>query len=651
MESYENNKRNFDYYLYLYYKLLDSFKNFNKVIEKENDFQTKLLQVNQKYISFINWLKENGTIYEDLLNYPVAYGPLSLVGVSAKEEINHYKAILFVPKKIIINSHEILNKSYLSLFFKHRESILFSKSNILGLTLFLIFEYLKGEKSFFKPYIDMMDADSPLFWGEDELELLDDVGISDAINYQNEEINEYYDNMKIFVEKFVINSNFKIFFENLEEKEKSKDREKEYEGYFSIIKEFSKLYLINIDINKFKLFYNFVLSRNFSVNDNISQLVPFADNLNHSEVDVYYEYFDSLNFVSKLTLEFDDDFISKIKKTNHDLFYKNIFEKRDKNEKYEKQIELVEKIIKEKMKEEEESYESKEVKECHINNLKITNDTEKIIEDDIIDFEESDYFTICTGPKQIFSPNSQVYNFYGRYSNEYLISNYGFTKFLNKYDKLNFTMNYEKNGDLIFEKLIEYYFSKNYFIHVQFLVIKFNLKVRKICNKFIDFLRFLIVYEEMEDECELYKIANIKDKFDIDFEINVLNRALEILITSLTQKCRKFPIDEDIIELNDILNKKSKMSFEKLKVLKENSIKKLREYFAITFRITQKYIVLFHIKYLYLILKILNFSKINNVSVESSYESKYEDYETSDIEYDFNRKIIIKYFRHYKFNI
>ncbi len=647
----KNNKRNFDYYLYLYYKLLDSFKNFNKVIEKENDFQTKLLQVNQKYISFINWLKENGTIYEDLLNYPVAYGPLSLVGVSAKEEINHYKAILFVPKKIIINSHEILNKSYLSLFFKHRESILFSKSNILGLTLFLIFEYLKGEKSFFKPYIDMMDADSPLFWGEDELELLDDVGISDAINYQNEEINEYYDNMKIFVEKFVINSNFKIFFENLEEKEKSKDREKEYEGYFSIIKEFSKLYLINIDINKFKLFYNFVLSRNFSVNDNISQLVPFADNLNHSEVDVYYEYFDSLNFVSKLTLEFDDDFISKIKKTNHDLFYKNIFEKRDKNEKYEKQIELVEKIIKEKMKEEEESYESKEVKECHINNLKITNDTEKIIEDDIIDFEESDYFTICTGPKQIFSPNSQVYNFYGRYSNEYLISNYGFTKFLNKYDKLNFTMNYEKNGDLIFEKLIEYYFSKNYFIHVQFLVIKFNLKVRKICNKFIDFLRFLIVYEEMEDECELYKIANIKDKFDIDFEINVLNRALEILITSLTQKCRKFPIDEDIIELNDILNKKSKMSFEKLKVLKENSIKKLREYFAITFRITQKYIVLFHIKYLYLILKILNFSKINNVSVESSYESKYEDYETSDIEYDFNRKIIIKYFRHYKFNI
>jgi len=639
MKSYVDlNKKTFDYYINLYRKLNESFTNFNVIINQQNDLKTKYLRENQKYKNFTEWLRNNGAIYESSLNYPVAFGPFGLVGVSAKEDIDNYKSMFYVPKKIIIDSTEVKYRSFISLLFLHKESKFIKESNILVLTIFLLFENLKKENSFFKPYIDMVDVESPLFWDDCQLNLLDDAGIVDAINFHNEEIKEYFIQIINFLKKNIIEKEYEKYITEIEEHIETFYSKSLNQHLFTLIKEYAITFLDKINLYTFKTFYNFVLSRNFMLNDNISQLVPLADSLNHSEVDVYYEYFDSNNYVSKYTLEFDENFVKKIQKTNHDLYYSSInnFQSNDELYKVEKtnsfnlQVKKINELVKN----------GHNISQDELRNSNLVNENK---ENNItMEFNESDYFTICTGPKQKYLKNKQVFNFYGRYSNEYLISNYGFTNFLNKYDKLKFTMNYEKNDDYIFEKMIEFYFSKYYQIHPQYIIIKFKLKLKKINNKFIDFLRFLIVYEEIEDENELYKISEIKNKLDLKLEIKVLKRALEILVSTLKQKNQKFSINDDLMTLNKIYSPESQINESESKNFQESN--KSREISAISFRITQKFIVLSNIKFLNLILRVLSSSNEDNISIEEAFKLRFYEFEENDSEYEINRKFIRKYF-------
>jgi len=651
METHINNHINFNYYLHLYYKLFDLFINFNRVIEKENETLTLNLQENIKYKKYISWLRENGVIYDKILNYPTAFGPFGLVGVSSKEEIQNYQSLVYIPKKVLIITEEIINSSYLSLLFKNKEFDFEDDSNIYILTIFLIFEYLKEEDSFFKPYIDMIDLDSPLFWDEDELDLLDDNCVVDRINYHNEEIEENFDKITNFISSNFIYSDFEKYIQSFKENKLKEQEIQKYKKDFSFLQEYSKLYVNKIDLKKFKIFYNFVMSRNFMVNDKISQLAPFADSLNHSIADVYYEFYDSANFVSKMTLDFDDDFDDKIKKTNHNLFFESVFNDGIQKENYEKSIMKIEETNS------KENLDSIYIGESNLRNnieeneFSSDSDNENLNENQNVDIKDTDYFIICSGPKQKYFKKNQVYNFYGYYSNESLIANYGFVMFLNKYDKLRFLMNYQKNKDIIFEKLTENLFPKNFVDHSDSIIMKFKLKIRKIDIKFLDFIRLLILYEETIEQKELSKLAHISYEFNIQLELKSLNRALEVLVTSLTVKSQKFPIHDDIIILNDIINKKSKMSIDKIKLLDEDNTKKMREYLAISFRITQKFIILFNIKCILFILNVLSFSLKKGISVEKAFEMRYDNFDKNDFEYKKNRKVVKKYFLKFKFNI
>ena len=243
----------------------------------------------EKYNNFKKWLDENGAIYPKI-KFPKKFN--NIIGCEATEDIKENSCLFYIPYKLLIDSSNI-KIDYLPSSLK--------KNNTVKLVLFLLEEHQKKEKSFYKPYIDLIlindFSNYTPFWTRDDLIELNDEIVEENINYYINEIIDYYS---------------EIFDK----------REKKF------------------DFMLFKLFYVFVFSRQFNIGDNKMLLIPLADLLNHSPyADIKYEFFDSKNFVMKYTSDFNDnnnlskDIISNNLKmfTDFSDFFKNYTKKEEKN--------------------------------------------------------------------------------------------------------------------------------------------------------------------------------------------------------------------------------------------------------------------------------------------------------------------------------
>lgn len=259
----------------------DRLSELSYIMNKENKAKTLIALKDQRYKTYLQWLKDNGAIFEDNLIYPIAYGPKGLIGLKAKRTINSNEAILFIPKKLMIISKEYESKYDLS------EEYEDDRSSII-LTLFLLEEkYEKGDKSFFKPYFDLIpEQDFCIFWNDDDLNELN-------CDYLVEDINSLKDDFQ--------------------------------ETYSQMPKEFKSKYTYKT----FTMYFCHVLSRQFYIDDETSALVPFADALNHSSTKIKYEVFDSEHFVCKYTNDFSSD--KHIITTSCKMYYNHRLNQKENN--------------------------------------------------------------------------------------------------------------------------------------------------------------------------------------------------------------------------------------------------------------------------------------------------------------------------------
>ena len=93
------------------------------------------------------------------LEYP-AFFEGDLLGVRAKEQINHRDMILSIPYKVLISLDKCLEDPVLGRVFKENPALFGEDENPdweqLTLCVFLMFEHQKGEKSFWWPYLNLM---------------------------------------------------------------------------------------------------------------------------------------------------------------------------------------------------------------------------------------------------------------------------------------------------------------------------------------------------------------------------------------------------------------------------------------------------------------------------------------------------------------
>ena len=497
--------------------MIETIKNLSSYFNKEKENPSLYINpdLQKKYSIFKDWLIENGAIFTKNIDFPYVYGPFNLIGCKSISDINENESILLIPKKLMIISKEL---KYLDAYIEDFEEELYEDTDMatLYLTLHLCLE-LNNKNSFFRPYFDLI--------------------------LHNENFLDYFteENMKYFDEDDRIIKSIKQTLNELDE-------------LYDTVKEGK--YFKNISKKEFLFCYSQVVSRQFYIDKNCTALIPLADLLNHNNLMVHYELYDSENYVFKYT-----DNFTVSSDVNKDVVPTSIKEYPN--------INIIESEIK-----------------PFTFNKKSDNDSDddNNSEENII-INVNDYFSISTSKGEIISKGKQVFNNYFNGSNKYLLKNYGFCLIDNIYDYTLINFNIEKFKDIYLDKYLEIVFGKKYKTNTDpfYNIVKIKIYFNEANFFLVKYFRFFYFYESVKDVKQY-----VNYRFDIDLEISFIKLAIERLKL-------KFNSDkiEELHELeNELFNNK------------ENNI----NYFkvnALIYRVTQKRNILHQIDLLEFILGLM----------------------------------------------
>ena len=437
----------------------------------------------KKFDIFKKWLIDNGAIFSKNIDFPYAYGPFNLIGCKSISDINENESILLIPKKLMIISKEL---NYLDEFVDSIEEELYEDDDLatLYLTLHLYLEN-KNRNSFYRPYLDLIFSN---------------------YNYLNDFTEE---NMQFF-----------------------DDDEKIVESLKNTINDISLLYntIINSNDEKFDemtkeeffFCYSQVVSRQFYIDEECSSLIPLADLLNHRNIDIHYEIYDSDNYIFKYSTKYslEADLNIDIRPT----FIKEY------------------PIINNK-----------------INRLEIYNVNDYKKNKKIVKLEEKDYFSISTSKGEIIKKGNQVFNNYSDNGNKYLLKNYGFCLIDNKHETTPIIIYIETGTDIYLHKYLEIVFGKRYKIKSDSFkkFLKINICFNDICFYLIKYYRFIYYYRDLNDIKQY-----INYKFDVNLEIKFISLALECLKDKIKIMNKKNNLNDDLTELeNELYYKENKNAF------------------------------------------------------------------------------------------
>ena len=497
--------------------MIETIKNLSSYfnLEKENPSLYINPDLQKKYSIFKDWLIKNGAIFTKNIDFPYVYGPFNLIGCKSISDINENESILLIPKKLMIISKEL---KYLDSYIEDFEEELYEDTDMatLYLTLHLCLE-LNNKNTFFRPYFDLI------------------LHNENFLDYLTEE------NMKYFDEDDRIIKSIKQTLNELDE-------------LYDTVKEGK--YFKNVSKKEFLFCYSQVVSRQFYIDKNCTALIPLADLLNHNNLMVHYELYDSENYVFKYT-----DNFTVSSDVNKDVVPTSIKEYPN--------INIIESEIK-----------------PFTFNKKSDNDSDddNNSEENII-INVNDYFSISTSKGEIISKGKQVFNNYFNGSNKYLLKNYGFCLIDNIYDYTLINFNIEKFKDIYLDKYLEIVFGKKYKTNIDpfYNIVKIKIYFNEANFFLVKYFRFFYFYESVKDVKQY-----VNYRFDIDLEISFIKLAIERLKL-------KFNSDkiEELHELeNELFNNK------------ENNI----NYFkvnALIYRVTQKRNILHQIDLLEFILGLM----------------------------------------------
>jgi histone-lysine N-methyltransferase SETD3 len=189
--------------------------------------------------------------------------------MAAKKDIPPMKAFLFVPHRLII-TEKVAKKSEIGwILEKHPE--VFKKhydSEYLVLGTFIMHEILKGEDSFWHPYLEIINfSDIPMLWEAHEIEELQDAILKkDIIHYRKEFEDEWELVYSCLSSSAADGAGYSKEFPGIDDPTQ---------------KERLKKVFIRAFVG--------VVTRCFGWGLPITSMIPFADCINHHNVDSTYE--------------------------------------------------------------------------------------------------------------------------------------------------------------------------------------------------------------------------------------------------------------------------------------------------------------------------------------------------------------------------
>ena len=488
---------------------------FGKEDKNPNDYLSKETQ--KKYKIFKKWLIDNGAIFQKNIDFPYTYGPFHIVGCKCISDINDDEGILLVPKSLMIIGKELI---YIHKLIDDVKEELNEKEDLstLFLTLYLYLEK-NNKDSFYKPYLDLIYTNRDYFdtWTDENLLELQNSYMAQSIKNLLFEIDQMH--------KLLIKC--KAF---------SKMTKKEYSFcYFQVI------------------------SRQFYLDKNNSALVPLADLLNHSFVNIHYEIYDGENMIFKYSEHFtvEEDIKIDIRPT------------------YLKEVPII-KPTYNKLK---PIVINKEDNKYSINESSESDSDDEII----VNLNKNDYFCISTSMNQKMKKNSQAFNNYCDINNKSLLKYYGFCLIDNIFDYTDVVYQFSKNDKMInkcFPSIFQKRFKNNLNANVNYL--KIRCEYRAVCIDLIKYYQFMKLYEE--DNVDNYNLS----KFDIKMEINSVQLAIHGLKLKFKMMEKITQLEKELNDLESEIYKEKNPSLLKVNILIYRIRQKINIFIKFYFEINEK---------------------------------------------------------------
>ena len=297
------------------------------------------------------------------------------------------------------------------------------------------------------------------------------------------------------------------------------DFEDKISNYNDEINQTSDLMKKKTDVSKFeqvlfKKIYTFVISKQIVINENRSLLVPLVDLLNDKPtIDVKYEIFDSNNFVMKYTSDFD--------KENNDknlLVYTNC-------ENYFEHV--------------------KNIENKNVDKNKIAFDI-NLYDKKNFDINETDYFVLSTNSEQTFKEGEQIFNNFGKKSNDILLLNNSLCLIDNINDSSVIILTTKQadkfTANFVLEHMMKNLVNLGTYDVDNYLQLQFKIPRNKISTKAFNFFKYINILGRMrfEDYVFIKKV-----------ELEILESYLNFLTDSIFKM--KFPIFKAINILKDMI--------------------------------------------------------------------------------------------------
>lgn len=172
-----------------------------------------------------------------------------LRGVRLKSDLARNEALMYIPNKCIIST-EHARKSQIGHLFDNHDALFVAKDDRDQTTLivYMIYEKLKGEESFYHPYFEVLDSVTPApFWPAEVIEKSDVRSLKVSLSESKKVWDDEWDKLNNF---------FSIYPDYFDPERMSKD-----------------LYLWALGI---------LQTRSFGWGLPATMLIPLGDNINHN---------------------------------------------------------------------------------------------------------------------------------------------------------------------------------------------------------------------------------------------------------------------------------------------------------------------------------------------------------------------------------
>jgi len=208
---------------------------------------------NDVVFDFARWLHDNGGSYPSI-DWPVNDPSCGSRGAIAKEDIPSGEPMLTVPINLMISPPNAFKDPIVGAILEENEDNLHDD---LLLAVFIMYEVSKGPESFWYPYLRMIPKpESAMKWSDDELRVLQDIRIMTRIRSRQRSLKSVFD--------------------------------RRIRAFFGCYPEIFPEHVFDFEAFQFAWFS--IQARAFGRRLPWTAMVPFADCLNHSNVQTKYDY-------------------------------------------------------------------------------------------------------------------------------------------------------------------------------------------------------------------------------------------------------------------------------------------------------------------------------------------------------------------------